>query len=96
MRKTGICTKCHHTELLEILAVPEWGEISARPMDLAMRLKGTGWLGGENHESVGRLTAYMCRKCGYTELYTADPEAVVPDGKYIFEYSGPTSTDPYR
>jgi predicted nucleic-acid-binding Zn-ribbon protein len=95
MRKTGICSKCQHTELLQILAIPETNEYGSYPMSFALRKKGEGWL-GEKLEIVGRLTAYMCRSCGYTEMYAYDPAAIVPDGKYILEYGPMSSSEPYR
>jgi len=45
--------------------------------------------------TVGVVQAYVCRKCGYTELYTLDPENIPVDGKIVQELIGP-DTGPYR
>ena len=40
----------------------------------------------------------MCRKCGYTELYTTDAPLIPVDGKYVREVIGPEHGEqsPYR
>ncbi len=98
MRKTGICTKCQHPYLLQILAMPDetTDRMYPRPMKLALHHDGVSWLGVEKSHGIGDLTAYMCRKCGYAELYVKEPEAIVPDGKYIVEYSAPNTKGPFR
>lgn len=98
MRKTGICPKCTHNQLLHIGAVADTGEFDTniRAMHLAIAFTGIGFFGDEKTQRAGKLSAMMCRRCGFTELYVLDPNMVVPDGKYITEISGPQSTSPHR
>lgn len=98
MRKTGICPKCTHNQLLHVGAVADTGEFESeiRPMYLAMLFSGTGFFGDEKTKRAGRLTAVVCKGCGYAELYVLDPQAIKPDGKYVTEISGPVSTTPHR
>ena len=68
MRKTGICSKCTHNQLLHIGAVADTGEFDSeiRPMSLATIFTGYGFFGDEKLARAGRLTAVVCRRCGYS------------------------------
>jgi hypothetical protein len=47
-------------------------------------------------ESVaGLVEAYVCKRCGLTELYTLEPEKLPVDGVYVKELVGP-GVEPYR
>lgn len=46
--------------------------------------------------TAGLVEAYVCRGCGYTELYTKDPSKIPIDGEYVRELVGPEKDDPYR
>ena len=98
MRKTGICTKCSNNQLLHVGAVADTGEFSSeiREMNLAILFTGVGFFGDEKRASAGRLSAVVCKKCGYTELYVLDPESIVPDNRYVSEIIGPASGGPHR
>ena len=98
MRKTGICPKCSGNQLLHVGAVADTGEFDTvmRPMYLAMLFTGHGFFGDEKTKRAGKLTAVVCKGCGYTELYVVDPETIEPDGKYVTDMSGPRSTTPHR
>src|SRR5688500_8860284 len=98
MRKTGICAKCSHNQLVHVGAVADTGELDSaiREMHLAIVFVGHGFFGDEKRERVGKLSAVVCKRCGFTELYVLDPESIRPDNKYVTEMSGPTSTTPHR
>jgi predicted nucleic-acid-binding Zn-ribbon protein len=98
MRKTGICPKCTHNQLLLIGAVADTGELESeiREMYLAIVFVRHGFFGDEKLERKGKLNAVVCKACGYCELHVLDPQAIVPDGKYVTELSGPSSTTPFR
>ena len=100
MRKTGICPKCSHNRLIHVGSVADTGSTQyhshIEDMHLAVLVTGIGFFGDEKRESVGKLSAIMCRRCGFTELYVLDPESVQPDGKYITELAGPPPAAPYR
>jgi predicted nucleic-acid-binding Zn-ribbon protein len=99
MRKTGICLKCSHNQLLYVGAVADTGEFASeiRPMRLAVILTGRGLFGAEKLGRAGQLSAVVCKSCGYTEFYVLDPESIKPDGEYVHEINGagPSAT-PHR
>ncbi len=45
---------------------------------------------------AGLMEAYVCRLCGYTELYTRDPGAIPVDGIYVREVTPEVPPGPYR
>lgn len=44
--------------------------------------------------TAGLVEAYVCKACGFTELYTRDPESIPADGEIVRELVGPEK--PYR
>jgi predicted nucleic-acid-binding Zn-ribbon protein len=46
--------------------------------------------------SVGRVQAYVCRACGFTELYTADVADIPIDGHFVVAVTGPAKGSPFR
>ena len=99
MRKQHVCPKCLHNHILLIESVPDMGEFSTeiRRLHIAEVFVGDGWF-GDKTATAGKLSAAVCRKCGYTELYTADAPLIPVDGKYVREVVGPEIADksPYR
>jgi len=45
---------------------------------------------------VGLVEAFVCRACGYTELYTVEAAEIEADGELIRELEGPEPSGPYR
>lgn len=97
MRKTGICTKCSYNRLLHVIVADATQPVHrlVEEMHLAVFFVGEGF-SGEKRASVGKLSAVVCRSCGYTEFYVRDPEVMQPDGRYIHELNGPEPTGPFR
>lgn len=97
MRTHHVCPRCSHNRILLIAAVADAGEYASelRPLHVAIAKTGEG-LFGERLAAAGQLTATVCRACGYTELYTSNPESIPVDGKHVRELVGPAPTDPYR
>lgn len=46
--------------------------------------------------AAGLVEAFVCRACGFTELYTCDPEQIPVDGELVYELSGPPTEGAYR
>jgi predicted nucleic-acid-binding Zn-ribbon protein len=46
--------------------------------------------------AAGLVEAFICRSCGFTELYTRDPEAIEVDGQVVQALDGPAAGAPYR
>lgn len=97
MRKQHVCPKCRHNHILLIESVADAGEVKnqVRSLHVAIAFQGTGFLGNDKLVAAGKLTAAVCKQCGYTELYSTDPDQIPVDGKYVREVVGPENT-PYR
>jgi predicted nucleic-acid-binding Zn-ribbon protein len=97
MREHHICPKCHHNHILLIERVPDTGEFSneIRELHIATVTVGHGWLGDEKLDRAGKLTACVCQKCGFTELYARMPGAIPIDGVNVREVIGEEPM-PYR
>ena len=95
MLKRHVCPKCSHNRILLVRDVADADE-GHRPMQIAITFAGTGMLGGVKTRRQGKVSAAVCKSCGYTELYTADPESIFVDGDYVTEVTGPDSTTPFR
>ncbi len=97
MRERHICPKCQHNHILLAQSVPDTGELSTeiRPLSIATVLLGQGWLGGDKLGTAGMLSAAICRRRGYSELYANLPERIPIDGTYVREVIGPEPT-PFR
>lgn len=98
MRTNHLCPKCKYNRILNIANVPDRnGEYADASLRIAFAFVGTGFLGGDKTTPVGHVRACVCRRCGYTELYTDNPETIPVDGRYISELVGPEPSDtPYR
>ena len=96
MREKHVCPKCRHNRILMIDAVPFIGPSGAiGHAAIAKTYVGEGFL-GEKLGTTGLLSAAVCRRCGFTELYTLAPESIEVDDRYIREVVGPEQNDPYR
>jgi predicted nucleic-acid-binding Zn-ribbon protein len=98
MRKTGICPKCEHQHTLLVDAVADVGEFATevRPLHVAMISTGERFFGGDKLGAVGKLSAVVCKACGYTELYVQNPGSIPVDGEYVRERGPMPSTGPHR
>ena len=72
MHTPAPCPKCDHDE---ILYVPRLHSDSVPSGNLMVHIQG-----GFSTKTYGQLAAYICRKCGFTELYAAQP-AEIPVAK---------------
>jgi len=76
MRKTFTCPKCANTEILFFPWIADRDDQdSVRPLSIFVR--HFDW---KDDLESGKLQAYVCSACGYTELYTTDP-AKIPMAK---------------
>jgi len=85
MRNSRQCPKCNHTEILSVKVVPDTGETrnEIRPMHVAKYKSGQSLLSGEKFSVAGQLTAAVCRKCGFTEMYATDPDKIPVDNIHV-------------
>ena len=65
MRRSHRCPKCDHHE---VLYVPEVRDSNYDRLAMAGRI--SLWTSEEH----GGFEAYMCRACGYAELYVREPQ----------------------
>jgi predicted nucleic-acid-binding Zn-ribbon protein len=93
MKNTRRCPKCHHDRILYIATVADrYGEHlnsdSSVPMKIAHYTRSAGNVLGfalATTARAGELEAGVCRRCGYTELYTKNPDEIVVDGVNVRE-----------
>jgi hypothetical protein len=110
--RSGRCPKCEHNHILHVVEVadragdaasPKLGEHPAgfatgtyHPLRIARVANPTAGLLGSEEAAVGLVEAYVCRRCGFTELYTRGPERIPIDGTRVRELVGPEPQGPYR
>jgi predicted nucleic-acid-binding Zn-ribbon protein len=72
MRDTHTCPKCSHGE---VLFVPQVADRDDRDVirPLVLHVVEFDW---RADMEFGKLQAYVCRKCGFTEIYTSDPASI--------------------
>ncbi len=74
MRGSLICPKCANREVLFLPHIADRDDRdNVRP--LSLHVKHHDW----KDDELGQLQAYVCRKCGYTELYTLKADALAID-----------------
>jgi predicted nucleic-acid-binding Zn-ribbon protein len=88
MRDSHTCPKCQHGE---VLFVPQLADRDDRDVvrPLVLHVLEYGW---KEDAEFGRLQAYVCRKCGFTELYTQDVGSIpihkLPQGSKVLKAKG--------
>jgi predicted nucleic-acid-binding Zn-ribbon protein len=90
MKNTHRCPKCHNNRILHIVRVADRiGDSQAsEPMRVAHYQVSLGTIFGlpaSTTRSAGELEAGVCPRCGYTELYTREPDKIVVDGVNVRE-----------
>jgi predicted nucleic-acid-binding Zn-ribbon protein len=75
MRTTHCCPKCDHREVLFLPQLADRDDDhNVRP--LVVHVVEFDW---RDDAEFGRIQAYVCRKCGYTELYTKGADSLPID-----------------
>jgi predicted nucleic-acid-binding Zn-ribbon protein len=94
MRDKLVCPRCGHNHILLISEIPDSTECGLDPNSLKIAFVAVPkkFLSSQTVERAGQLEAAVCRQCGYTELYTRDPQAIPIDGKFVREGVGPEPT----
>jgi predicted nucleic-acid-binding Zn-ribbon protein len=83
MRTVHRCPKCNHGEILFIPQIADRDDADKiRP--LVAHVVEYGW---RDDAEFGQIQAYICRGCGFTELYTKDAKALpvekIPGAKLL-------------
>jgi predicted nucleic-acid-binding Zn-ribbon protein len=106
MRTSHRCPKCAGAELLHARQVADHvGEayshhddreprMDAVDRDTTTRFRIARIQHKGSYASAGRVEAWVCRTCGFTELYTVDVAKIPIDGDLVVAISGAGS--PYR
>jgi predicted nucleic-acid-binding Zn-ribbon protein len=93
--RQGSCPKCNHNHVLHVAQVADYTDVGLWPLNIAIVPDPkVGWL-GPTRTAMGEVQAYVCRRCGFTELYTRDAGSIPVDGKAVKEIVGPEPA-PYR
>lgn len=96
MKTSHRCPKCGHNRILHLAELAD-SDGSGLPgvWQLARVPNPKAGLFDPGVTSAGAAEAYVCRRCGFSELYTRDPETIPIDGKSVREIIGP-GDKPYR
>jgi predicted nucleic-acid-binding Zn-ribbon protein len=89
LRTSKTCPKCHSTVLWYVRNVAgneDTGEAQEHP-SFKLAVVGTSY-----HGTAGKLEAYACQGCGYTEMFLK--ERLHADGHYVIDVR--TEAAPYR
>ena len=71
--KNGTCPKCGETAILSGLRVADQGDYEmVRDLQFQVHTKPRALIFKKTH--VAKLAAWVCMKCGYTELYVDNPQ----------------------
>jgi len=70
MKNTGICPKCHSSEMIRI------------PGNVGAYGTGNNIKVGFTNFSAVKVTRYLCASCGYTEEWIDDPNDIEKLKKY--------------
>ena len=96
MKTTHRCPKCQSDRILYIATVADrLGHLqsdASAPMRIAHYERPVHSLIGlalTQTERTGELEAGVCPRCGYTELYTKDPQNIIVDGTNVRELIAP-------
>ncbi len=104
------CQRCNHTSLVRCHVLREraarGGDVSVAyvaPLSatFASDVQHTFWAGRaiespDPTQPIGVFEAYVCRKCGYTELYARDAASIPIGDKYGTELFDVATESPYR
>jgi predicted nucleic-acid-binding Zn-ribbon protein len=99
VRQRHICPKCSHREVVYVPRIVDRAGGATHPLALWVGVRRRTHQGREQLEydaPFGQLEAFVCRGCGYTELYVADVERLkledLPGAKVL----KPPDAGPYR
>lgn len=104
------CVRCNGTELVRCHALRDRAAtgsdyvapyLAPLAATFAHKVDQTFWAGREERkphytEPVGIFEAYICRSCGYTELYTRAPSEIPLGPEYATELFDVGGEGPYR
>ena len=75
MKTANLCPKCGHHEILFIPQIADRDDKNnVRP--LVVHVVHYDW---RDDNEMGKIQAYVCKSCGFTELYTHDAKSLPVD-----------------
>jgi predicted nucleic-acid-binding Zn-ribbon protein len=81
MRKSNQCPKCANRRIIHIDTVPDMGQYPSQIREAHVAAVCPERPGA--YEVAGKLTATVCRECGYTEFYAENPKLIHIDGMWV-------------
>jgi hypothetical protein len=110
LRPPGPCQRCSHPEIIQSLvreraaSGADYVNAYAAPLAVSLGLTDvttvfTGRKVGTTaalDEPHGLIVAYVCRRCGFTELYTTDAQQIPIGPEYGTRLLGEGEGGPYR
>ena len=80
MRSSHMCPKCACNEILFVPQLADRTGDGDQPRALAIHVIEFDW---KEDSEIGHLQAYVCRSCGYTELYATEPASIPLDDRKV-------------
>jgi predicted nucleic-acid-binding Zn-ribbon protein len=100
MRTSHRCQKCDRSEIVYVPRILDRAGGETHPLALWVGVRRRTEGGKEKLEydaPFGQLEAYVCRRCGFTELYVADVERLkLEDLPGATVLTSPDEAGPYR
>ena len=101
MKKSHTCPKCNRREVVYVPRILDrTGGSGTSPLALWVGVRRRNQAGAERLEydaPFGQLEAFVCRLCGFTELYVADVERLkLEDLPGAVVLGAPAGEGPYR
>jgi hypothetical protein len=104
------CVRCNHGELVcsvmrerTVTGAGDGVSESVRPLAVSFDVRDTGIFrvrrAADGSACWGLLVAYVCRRCGFTELYATDPAQIPIGPRYgtrLIDVNPPASDGPFR
>jgi len=98
--REGNCALCDHDEVVASRLTEFSGDrdLNARPLAITHAVKKSSWFGDrpDPDRGIGILTAYMCRRCGFVQMFASQPASVPIDDGETELVKGKPPPAPYR
>jgi hypothetical protein len=91
--RTGLCPLCRHNEIVRSALSAVSDELMPVAAAHQRRRRGERMV----ERPLGRLVCHFCRRCGFSQLFTSEPDKVPVDAEFgTTLIKGPAPEGPYR
>lgn len=94
--RRGVCPLCEYEEIVQGVPAEFTGAGSYEVQPYFTHPPRLLLTGREPHRGFGKLTYYMCRRCGYLQWFVEKPEEVPIGERFQTSLITPSRQGPYR